>query len=54
MWSNSEILAEQEVAAKGSNAVDVVEVAVAAAGVVDASKESSRENICPYLHHFHN
>lgn len=43
-------------AARGSNAADVDAVAAAAVVVVvaDASKESSRENICPYLHHFHN
>lgn len=45
-------------AARGSNAADVDAVAADAVVVVvvvaDASKESSRENICPYLHHFHN
>lgn len=39
-------------AANGSTAVDVAATAVAVA--VDASTESSRENICPYLHRFHN
>lgn len=52
---SSEILdhpLEVRAVANGSTAVDVA--AAAAAVPVDASTKSSRENICPYLHRFHN
>lgn len=43
---------EVRAVANGSTAVDVA--ATAAAVAVDASTKLSRENICPYLHRFHN
>lgn len=43
---------EVQAVANGNTAVAVD--ATAAAVVVDAPTESSRENICPYLHQFHN